>query len=164
MTNRRLCGASERRALIDVLPAPYAVAQSASVPRISVDWIAAPLEEREYRHFTRRVANGPDDTLTATLQVCDCQPGRLFDELAATLRKIPTAVITRDAVSACDRTVQHMVVSGLSDGVSRKNMDIYAMRTANALVYISYDFTKAAPSPEDESSMQALCPRTATPS
>jgi hypothetical protein len=148
--------------LISLLAIALVVAQT-PLPGLTADWVATPLQASEFGHFVRHVPSQPDEAIVGTIRVCDCQPGPLFDMLASALQAIPTAVVTRDPapVQVCGRAAQHLVVTGVADGTSRKNLDIYAFRTTDALAVIEYAFTKPAPAPQDEAAMKAVCPQNA---
>jgi hypothetical protein len=152
--------------VISLLALAFVVAQNTPVPvpaapALSTDWVAAPLRQGEFAHFVRHTAGGPDDFLVGTMQVCDCQPNHLFDMLVTELQKVPGVVITRDSrtVTVCGHAAQHLVVTGVSDARSQKNLDLSAFRTADALVVIEYAFVEPQPSADDESSMKAVCPQ-----
>jgi hypothetical protein len=132
---------------------------TATFPNLAPEWVPAPaLAETEYGHFSRHVPNGPDEVLIGTARVCDCDPRSLADSLVHAFDDKPLAVIQRETIPACGRNVQHVVVVGVADVTGRKNLDLYAFRNADSLVVISFLFTKAAPSAEDEAAMQAICP------
>jgi hypothetical protein len=54
--------------------------------------------------------------------------------------------------------VDHLVMTGVADGVKRRNVDAFAYRTADSLVVITYSFSKPSPSAQDETAMRAVCP------
>jgi hypothetical protein len=147
--------------LISLVAMAFMVAQSTVAPALSADWVAAPLRQGEFAHFTRHTAGEADEFLVGSMQVCDCQPGHLFDLLVTALQKVPAAVIARDPqpVTVCGHAAQHLVVTGVSNATSQKNLDLYAFRTSDALVVIEYAFVKAQPAADDESSMKAVCPQ-----
>jgi hypothetical protein len=131
----------------------------ASFPGLGPEWIAAPsLRPDEYAHFSRHVPNAPDEVLFAAAHVCDCDPGNAVNVVERMFDDKPAAVVTRDAITACGRTVEHVVVVGVADVTGRKNIDLYAFRNADTLVVISFLFTKSGVLAADETSMQALCP------
>jgi hypothetical protein len=135
------------------------VAQAAATfPGLAPDWVAGTLGQDEYAHFTRHVPNGPDETLVASARHCDCDPRTIVDGLERAFDDKPAAFISSDPVSACGRTVQHVLVTAVADVTGRRNLEVYAFRNAESLVVISFFFTKADPTASDEASMQALCP------
>ena len=135
--------------MLEVLAVAALVAQMPAVPALTSDWVTAPLQENEFGHFTRRAAKGPNEALVVSKVACQCQPSELFDELQAASANVRTAVVKQNFVQACDRTV---------DGVSRMNIDVYAYRTAGALVLIEYTYSKPHITAADETSMKAVCP------
>ncbi len=139
----------------------FMVAQGTPAPALSADWVSAPLQQGEFAHFARHTPGEADDFLVGTMQVCDCQPGHLFDLLVTALQKVPAAMIARDPqpVSVCGHDAQHLVVTGVSNTTNQKNLDLYAFRTANALVVIEYAFVEPQPSAGDELSMKSVCPQ-----
>jgi hypothetical protein len=149
------------RRVISLMAVAFMVAQATPAPALSADWVAAPLQQGEFAHFARHTPGETDDFLVGTMQVCDCQPDHFFDLLITALQKVPAAVIARDpqTVTVCGHPAQHLVVTGVSNAMSQKNLDLYAFRTADALVVIEYAFVKAQPSADDESSMKAVCPQ-----
>jgi hypothetical protein len=132
------------------------VAPSATPTTISASWQPVPLAESEYASYTRPVAGEPDDKLTAFARVCDCDPNRVVDEVAEKVGTLPGVHIHRSIVTACGQTAQHLVVTGLANGTAQ-NVDLYAFRSANKLVLISYDFSKAQASADDENDLLTLC-------
>jgi hypothetical protein len=54
--------------------------------------------------------------------------------------------------------VDHLVMTGVADGVKRRNVDAFAYRTTDSLVVITYSFSKPSASAQDEAAMRAVCP------
>jgi hypothetical protein len=138
--------------------AALVAASGTAFPGLAPDWVAVPPGQDEYAHFTRHVPNGPDETLIASARHCDCDPRSVIDGLERAFDDKPAAFISSDPVSACGRTVQHILVTAVADVAGRRNLEVYAFRNADSLVVISFFFTKADPTASDEASMQALCP------
>ena len=128
---------------------------------LASDWVAVHLQPSQYVSLTRQAPKAPNETLTGIIRMCDCDPVQLTDALSATLRDIPSAVMKRDAAVVCGASAQHLVATGIADGVSRKNIDVYAFRTSKSLVFVEYTYTKAAPTDDDDKMMRTLCPTSA---
>ena len=137
-------------------PAPVAPLPAGLGP----EWSAVPtVKKGELSHFERPSAGGLVDQLFVTKEVCQCQVGELFDTLSSQVLDIePSAVVERSNDTACGRSVDHLVMTGVADGVKRRNIDSYAYRTTDSLVVITYTFSKSSPSARDEAAMRALCP------
>ncbi len=123
------------------------------------EWSSVAPIKGEVAHYERPSAQGPADLLLVTKQLCQCQPGELFDTLSSEVLDIqPAAVVERSSASACGRTVDHLVMTGVADGVKKRNVDAFAYRTTDSLVVITYSFSKSSPSERDEAAMRAVCP------
>jgi len=123
------------------------------------EWSAVVGIKGEVAHFERPSSQGPADQLFVTKETCQCQVDDLFDSLSSQVLDIePSAVVERSSDTACGRTVQHLVMTGVADGVKRRNIDSYAYRTTDSLVVITYTFSKSSPSARDEAAMRAVCP------
>ncbi len=138
-------------------PAP---SPAAALPvGLGPEWSAGATIKGEVAHYERPSTLGPVDMLFVTKQLCQCQPGELFDTLSSEVLDIqPAAVVERSTASACGRTVDHLVMTGVADGVKKRNVDAFAYRTTDSLVVITYSFSKSAPSAQDEAEMRAVCP------
>ncbi len=138
-------------------PAP---SPAAALPvGLGPEWSAGAMIKGEVAHYERPSAQGPADLLFVTKEPCNCQTGELFDTLSSQVLDIePTAVVERSTDTACGRTVDHLVMTGVADGVKRRNVDAFAYRTADSLVVITYSFSKPSPSAQDEAAMRAVCP------
>jgi hypothetical protein len=129
------------------------------------EWSAVAAIKGEVAHYERPSAQGPVDQLFVTKQLCQCQPGELFDTLSSEVLDIqPAAVVERSTDSACGHSVDHLVMTGVADGAKKRNVDAFAYRTTDSLVVITYSFSKSAPSARDEAAMRAVCPPEAPPS
>lgn len=129
----------------------------ASPPAPGPDWRPIAPGPGEYRRLARSVEHQSDDLLIGKIDVCNCEPTKLIDDLTLALRDIPAASIVRTTEPACEAKVEHLVVTGLADGRSQKNFDLYTYRDTGALVTIMYSFTKTAPVADDEVAMRAIC-------
>jgi hypothetical protein len=123
------------------------------------EWSAVPGIKGEVAHYERPSSQGPADLLFVTKETCQCQVGDLFDSLSSKVLDIePSAVVERSNDTACGRTVEHLVMTGVADGMKRRNVDAFAYRTTDSLVVITYSFSKPSPSAQDEAAMRAVCP------
>ncbi len=145
--------------MFDVALSALLAATATPPPGLDPEWTSVPPLRGETQHFTRSVPNAPSDQLTVTMQLCQCQPVELFDLLSSNLlNDVPDAIVKRSTTNACGTTVQHIVITGVADTAQRRNLDVYAFRTSDSLVTITYTFTKPAPSARDEAAMAAVCP------
>jgi hypothetical protein len=123
------------------------------------EWSAVATIKGEVAHYERPYARGPADQLFVTKELCQCQSGELFDTLSSeVLEDQPAAVVERSADSACGHSVDHLVMTGVADGLKKRNVDAFAYRTTDSLVVITYSFSKPSPSKQDEASMRVVCP------
>ncbi len=139
-------------------PAP---SPAAALPvGLGPEWSAVAPIKGEVAHYERPSSTpGPVDQLFVTKELCQCQSGELFDTLSSeVLEDQPAAVVERSTDSACGRGVDHLVMTGVADGVKKRNVDAFAYRTSGSLVVITYSFSKSSPSARDEAAMRAVCP------
>jgi hypothetical protein len=142
-------------AMASPAPSPAAALPAGLAP----EWSSFATVKGEVAHFERPSTQGPADLLLVTKQLCQCQPGELFDTLSSEVLDIqPAAIVERSTASACGRTVDHLVMTGVADGVKKRNVDAFAYRTTDSLVVITYSFSKSSPSERDEAAMRAVCP------
>ncbi len=145
--------------LLAALASPAPSPAPSLPPGLGPEWSPVATIKGEVVHYERPFAGGIADQLFVTKEVCNCETGELFDTLSSQVLDIePTAVVQRSTDTACGRTVQHLVMTGVADGVKRRNVDAFAYRTADSLVVITYSFSKPSPSARDEAAMRAVCP------
>ncbi len=145
--------------LLAAIAAPAASPAAALPDGLGPEWSAVATLKGEVAHYERPSTRGPVDQLFVTKQLCQCQPGELFDTLSSEVLDLqPAAVVERSTDSACGRTVDHLVMTGVADGVKKRNVDAFAYRTTDSLVVITYSFSKSSPSARDEAAMRAVCP------
>ncbi len=145
--------------LLAALASPSPSPAAPVPPGLGPHWSSVATIKGEVAHYERPSAQGPADLLFVTKEPCNCQTGELFDTLSSQVLDIePTAVVERSTDTACGRTVDHLVMTGVADGVKRRNVDAFAYRTADSLVVITYSFSKPSPSAQDEAAMRAVCP------
>ncbi len=141
-------------------PASTTLPAASTVPSLAPDWTAlSPILSGEEQHYTRKIGRDPSENLIVSTRRCHCEPPFLVDILAGAFRDTPSAAIARGTAEACGTTVEHLVITNVTDGALKKNIDLYAYKAGDALVTIVYAFTKAAPTGDDERSMAAVCPR-----
>ena len=142
-------------AVASAVPSPAAPLPAGLGP----EWSAVATLKGEVAHYERPSTQGPVDQLFVTKQLCQCQPGELFDTLSSEVLDVqPAAVVERSTDSACGHSVDHLVMTDVADGVKKRNVDAFAYRTSGSLVVITYSFSKPSPSAQDEAAMRAVCP------
>ena len=134
------------------------------LPTLPPDWISAPLTTGETAHYVRVAKSGPNDVLTTKTHVCKCDVSDVLDEISSSaLSTVPDGTVSRSNDTACGRPVEHLVVTGLADGVTRTNLDVFAYRTPDEIVLITLYFTQPNPRARDEAAMRAICPPVPAP-
>jgi hypothetical protein len=123
-------------------------------------WQPVDLRPQEYVSFARHERDGSVSNLSATSQVCDCQPPDAASDLQAALARLPNMVVKRDTAPICGIPTSHLVVTGAPVSGRQLNFEVFIFRHADTLYAIRYYFKAAAPALADEALMPLLCPKT----
>ena len=128
---------------------------------LSPDWSKAVSQDRaEYARFVRTEASGPV-SISASRQVCECQPTEAMRTLQTAFSKIPGVQTTVADMTICNQSAKQFVTTGYAhpDG-SGNNVDVYIFRNGPAIYTLTYAFRSARPAPDDVAALAALCPST----
>lgn len=129
-------------------------------PTLSPAWKPIALDKDEYAHYTRRETDSTDSDIIASRQVCDCQPPVMLSMLTAAFKSRPGVSVTVDTISMCGATPRRLIATGLA-GLSdtAHNVEVVVFRREPALYMFEYTFRSAAPMPDAEQALAALCPK-----
>jgi hypothetical protein len=137
------------------VPSPTAMSSSSPAPP---GWTSTPIEG-SLSAYTRRESDGSISRLLLRKQICDCQPGKLNDELVAALSQQQGAVLKRVSATVCGAPADGLIATGLfQPGTGRQNFVEYSFRAGDALITQMYTFSQAAPMPDAVGTLQSLCP------
>ncbi|MBV8281528.1 MAG: hypothetical protein JO347_05620 [Candidatus Eremiobacteraeota bacterium] len=121
---------------------------------------SAPASQTEYARYTRAEPDGTTSIVTASSNVCDCQPADAVHQLSAALNQISGVTVKSDVTTMCGQTAQHLVALGVArpDIPTRRNVDVFFFRQGKSMYAFTYTFTAAAPLADAEKAMSSFCP------
>src|SRR5690348_2152940 len=99
-------------------PPPTTPPLASQSPRttLSPDWASAPIgNSMEYAHYIRHEPDGTDSDISATRQVCECQPDHAMQMLWDAFKSIPRASIQQSSIVACGEQADRLIVTGTAD-------------------------------------------------
>jgi len=141
-------------------PTPAPSATPSAVPALSPAWVLLPPTGRyDYAHYARREPDGTNSDISASRQVCDCQPAVALSMAQVALGQLQGVSIRRGAMTICGQSAQRLIATGLvSPGKPARNIEAILFRREPALYTLTYTFHSAAPMPDAENALAALCP------
>ncbi|MGZ3498870.1 MAG: hypothetical protein ACXWNJ_07565 [Vulcanimicrobiaceae bacterium] len=140
------------------------IAQSASPspPALGPEWKAVPFSKdrpSDYASYTRHEQDGTDSTISASRQVCECQPAEAVQTLQSIFKSMPGVSIHSDKITACGQSVDRLIATGLAnDTNTKRNLEVLMFRRGPALYTLTYSFRYASPMANAETALTALCP------
>ena len=141
-------------------PNPAPAPAAAGLP---VGWSAAPTDPQtkdEYIRLQRRESDGTESTISASRQVCACQPEEFVRTTASVFGMVPGSSPKVDSLSACGTDAQRIIVTGLAEsGNSRRNIEVIAFRRADKFYNLTYSFRGPAPKQDGQDALLLLCPK-----
>jgi hypothetical protein len=139
--------------------APRPIATTVPEPVLGGGWQPTALRPQEYVSFTRHERDGTVSNMSATRQVCDCQPADAASDLQAALARLPNMLVKRDSAPICGIPATRLVVTDAPVVGRQMNFEVFIFRGGEALYGIRYYFKAATPASADEALMPLLCPR-----
>jgi hypothetical protein len=126
-------------------------------------WASAPIDNSlEYAHYIRHEPDGTDSDISATRQVCDCQPDHAMQMLWDAFKSIRGASIQQSSIVECGEQADRLIVTGTADKSNEfRNIEVVMFRVEPALFTLTYSFRYAAPMADAEEALTSICPASA---
>jgi hypothetical protein len=131
-------------------------------PLLPVPWESQPGRVAgQYARYVRHEADGSDSVLSAMSQACNTCNAGVFAQMLknGAEGRYPTATVVHNALSMCGRSADRVVALGIAAADPRQdNFEMFFFRNGATMYTLAYTFRTAAPMPDAESALTALCP------
>lgn len=114
----------------------------------------------QYARYVRQEQDGTNSELSAIRQACNtCQPGFMAQYLYNGYARIASITASHTIGQICGREAHHVLAVGVTAWDPReRNIEAFFFKDGATLYTLSYTFQTAAPMPDAEVALEALCP------